>query len=121
MALVILSKQNDVVGTDKYRDNDATVPLAYRATATMTVAPSPQNPQSNNVRFVVRVPIVDVVNGVQVSKDQFMFDGKFTSIQNRTNPTERAKCYDMAIAIMQKAKADALDGQLPNAAYTFSA
>lgn len=119
MTVKILSKDIDVLGTDTYRDDNAAVPLAYRATVTQTVNPNSEG-TNNQVTLKVRVPVVTTVEGVTVSADRFEFIGKFSALQAITADTERARCLDLAIEYLTKARDSIMNGQLPSAAVTLA-
>lgn len=114
MPLLILSKDNDLLGTDKYRDTTKTIPMAYRATIDMSVN---QNSTATNNNVTVRSvnPVVKEVAGVTTSQDSFLMVTKFSSLQHITNDTERAACFDKHVAFLLAARASILDGQLPDA------
>lgn len=108
----ILSKQTDALGVDQYRDNLAGVPMAYRPTISHSAA---LNPKGTSVSVQVRstYPIVNEVNGVKTSTDQFLMQTKFTALQHVTNDTERAAIFDKHIEFLQAARASILEGRLP--------
>lgn len=114
MPLAILSKDNDLLGTDKYRETDKTVPMAYRPTVEMSVNANASG-TNNNVTVKSTFPVVTTVNGVTTSKDSFLMVSKFSSLQHITNDVERAKAFDDHIKFLGKARASILDGQLPDA------
>lgn len=111
----ILSKQTDSLGVDQYRENVVGVPMAYRPTISHSAA---LNPKGTSVSIQVRstYPIMNEVNGVKTSTDQFLMLTKFTALQNVTNDTERAAIFDKHIAFLQAARTSILEGRLPVAA-----
>lgn len=119
MAFKILSKDVDAFGVDTYRDEDATIPLAFRPTITHSVNPNSAG-TNNQVTVKVRVPVVTTVNGVNQSTDRFEFVGKFSALQNVTSDGARVRCLDAAIEYLTKAKAAIINGQLPSAAVALS-
>lgn len=116
---VILSKQNDVVGVDRYRVNDASIPAAYRPRIDFSCLTNPRG-TSNTMTVRSEAPIVKTVDGVTTSSDMFLMTTKFTSLQQVTSDELRAKIFDDHIAFLQKARADILEGRLPMNAYTFA-
>lgn len=112
MPLKPLQKDVDALGTDVYRDDNATVPLMFRATLTHSIKPN-QAGTNNQVTVGVKVPVVTTVNGVNVSENRFECIVKFTALQNITNDTERARCLDLAIEYLTAAKANLIQGILP--------
>lgn len=112
MTIKILSKDVDSFGMDTYRDDNATIPLAYRPTITHEVNPNTSG-TNNQVTIRVRVPVVTTVNGVATSTDRFEFIGKYTALQAVTADVERARCLDLAIEYLTAAKAAIINGILP--------
>lgn len=113
MPLLILSKDNDLLGTDKYRDTTKTIPMAFRATIDMSVN---QNSTATNNNVSVRSvhPVVKDISGVTTSSDSFLAVTKFSSLQHITNDVERAACFDNHVAFLLAARSSILDGQLPD-------
>lgn len=112
MPLKPLQKDVDALGTDVYRDDNAAVPLMFRATLTHSIKPN-QAGTNNQVTVGVKVPVVATVNGVNVSENRFECIVKFTALQNVTNDTERARCLDLAIEYLTATKANLVQGILP--------
>lgn len=119
MTIKILSKDIDAFGTDLYRDDNAAVPLAFRATVTHSVNPNSAG-TNNQVTVKVRVPVVTTINGVATSTDQFEFIGKFSALQSVTADAERARCLDLAIEYLTATKASIINGILPPAPVTLT-
>lgn len=119
MTIKILSKDIDSFGTDVYRDDNATIPLAYRATVTQMVNPNTTG-TNNQVTIKVRVPVVTTTNGVTTSNDRFEFIGKFTALQAVTADAERTRCIDLAIEYLNGAKASIANGILPATVITMT-
>lgn len=119
MAFKILSKDVDAFGVDTYRDEDATIPLAFRPTITHSVNPNSAG-TNNQVTVKVRVPVVTTVNGVIQSTNRFEFVGKFSALQNVTSDGARVRCLDAAIEYLNRTKAAIVNGQLPSAAVALS-
>lgn len=115
MPFITLSKQADVVGSDRYRDEVAGTPLAYRESISHTVAANAAG-TSNNVTVKVTAPSLVTVNGITTSTDSFLATAKFTSLQKITDDATRAKCYDDLIRFLIATRAANLDGQLPQKA-----
>lgn len=115
---VILSKQNDVVGVDKYRVNDLTIPAAYRPLIDFSCVTNPRG-TSNTMTLRSEAPIVKTADGIVTSTDMFLMTTKFTSLQQVTSDALRAKIFDDHVAFLQKARADILEGRLPMNAYVF--
>lgn len=112
MTMKVLSKDIDSFGTDVYRDDNATIPLAYRPTVTQMVNPNAAG-TNNQVTVKVRVPVVTTANGVTTSNDRFEFIGKFTALQAITADAERIRCIDLAIEYLTGAKVAIANGILP--------
>lgn len=115
MPLVILSKDTDLLGTDRYRDSDKTIPMAFRATIDMTVNPNASN-TNNQVTIKSVQPVVNTVQGVVTSKDSFLMVTKFSSLQHITNDAERERIFDNHLRFLIASKQSILDGQLPSQA-----
>lgn len=114
----IISKQQDLFGTDVYRLEDTSKPYAYRPTSEHTVN---QNPNKSNNMTTVRtvVPVLTKVDGVTLASNSFSATTKFTALQQITNDVERVLAFDEHIKFLQAARADILEGRLPVAAYNF--
>lgn len=112
MSFITLSKQADVVGSDRYRDEETGTPLAYRELISHTVAANPAG-TSNNVTVKVTAPSLVTINGIITSTDSFLATAKFTSLQKITDDTTRAKCYDDLIRFLIATRTPNLNGQLP--------
>lgn len=119
--LSILSKEQDVVGTDKYRANDPAIPMAFRASASMTINP---NADGSNHQVTVQTvkPIVktDTTNGVTSSPAAFRMTTKFNALQDRTDTVARTKCIEAHIEALTLLKSQIADGMLPTTAPTFT-
>lgn len=115
MPLVILSKDTDLLGTDRYRDSDKAIPMAFRATIDMTVNPNSSN-TNNQVTIKSVQPVVNTVEGVTTSKDSFLMVTKFSSLQHITNEAERERVFDNHLRFLIASKQSILDGQLPSTA-----
>lgn len=117
----IISKDNDILGTDKYRDDDATIPLAYRQTMELSVSPNASG-TNHNVSLKTVVPVVNTIDGVTVSNDSFLAVTKFSALQHITNDTERAAAYDKHVAFLSNAEVREafLNGQLTDEPVTIS-
>lgn len=115
----ILSKQNDVIGTDKYRVNTAGVPNGFKPRIDMSCMPNPRG-TSNTMTVRSEAPIVQEVDGVQTSSDMFLMTTKFTSLQHVTSDALRAEIFDNHLAFLQAAREDILQGRLPLNAYVFT-
>jgi len=113
--LTILSKQTDAIGQDTYRSEVESIPRAYRPMIFMSVAPNPRA-TSNSVQIRSVYPLLNVVDGITTSQNQFVMVTKFTSLQHVTNDVERAKIFDDHIAFLQQARASILEGRLPTTA-----
>lgn len=113
MTIKILSKDNDLVGTDKYRDDTKSVPLAYRHTIDMSVNPNASG-TNNMVTVKSTLPVPAIVDGRATSNDAFTVSTKFSSLQHITNDVERAAVLTKHIEFLTKAKDAMLDGQLPD-------
>ena len=115
MPLLILSKDTDLLGTDRYRDSDKAIPMAFRATIDMTV--NPNSSGTNNQVTVKSVqPVINTVDGIATSKDSFLVVTKFSSLQHITNDAERERVFDNHLRFLISAKQSILDGQLPSTA-----
>lgn len=112
MTIKILSKDTDCFGMDTYRDDNVTIPLAFRPTLTHEVNPNASG-TNNQVTIRVRVPVVTTLNGVTTSTNRFEFIGKFTALQAVTSDVERMRCLDIAIEYLNAAKASIVNGILP--------
>lgn len=119
MSLTILSKQTDALGTDVYRSTDSTIPMAFRPSVEMSAA---LNPKKTSVSMTVKslYPLVNTVDGVPVSQNQFLMVTKFTALQHVVNDTERAKIFDDHIAFLEAARSAILEGRLPTTAITLA-
>lgn len=113
--LKILSKDVDAFGTDKYRDDNVAIPMAYRSSAVHSINPNSTS-TNNQVTLKTTTPVVNVVNGVSTSNDSFMMVTKFSSLQHIVNDAERALCYDNHIKMLILTRDTNLAGNLPNAA-----
>lgn len=113
----IISKQQDLYGTDIYRLEDASKPFAYRATTEHTVQPN-ANKSNNMVTIRTAVPVVVDTLGVPSAPNTFSMVTKFAALQQITNTTERALAFDEHMAFLEAARLDILEGRLPTAAYT---
>lgn len=119
-SLQLLSKENDVIGTDKYRLEDPTIPAAYRPTCELTVRQNADR-SNNNVTIVSRVPVVITASdGSKTSKDTFVASFKFSSLQNVTNDAERLACFDNLQKVITAAKTQILAGMLPQTALSLT-
>lgn len=114
MALLILSKDNDLFGTDRYRDNNKTVPMAHRATIDMSVNPNASG-TNNQVTIKSLEPVIRTIDGVVSSDDSFLVVTKFSSLQHITNDAERERAFDNHLRFLITGKQAILDGQLPDA------
>lgn len=110
--LSILSKETDVVGTDKYRANDAAIPMAFRAYAEVTANP---NADGSNVQMTVMTakPVVFLSNGINTVVGTFRATTKFNALQNIVNDTERNAVIDAHIELLTKLKTSVANGTLP--------
>ena len=115
MPLQILSKDVDAIGTDVYRDDDATVPLMHRATITESIKANASG-TNNNVSVHVKVPVVVTSNGVTTSTDSFNVHVKYTALQNVVADTERVRALELAIEYLIARKATLVQGILSNSA-----
>ena len=113
----IISKQQDLYGTDIYRLEDVSKPFAYRATTEHTVQPN-ANKSNNMVTIRTAVPVVVDTLGVPSAPNTFSMVTKFAALQQITNQTERALAFDEHMAFLEAARSDILEGRLPTAAYT---
>lgn len=118
--LKILQKDNDVVGADIYRDDNVAIPNAFRTTLHHEINPNKLG-TNNQVTVKCLVPVVQTVDGVMSSKNQFFASFKFASLQHITNDVEREKCYNDIVAYITKpaVKAAILTGTLPAAPVVF--
>lgn len=117
--LSILSKETDVVGTDKFRANDSTVPMAYRAHGELTANP---NADGSNVQMTVMTakPVMVTSNGINTIVGTFRMTTKFNSLQTITSDVERAACIDAHIEFLIAVKSSIAAGQLPTTAPTLT-
>lgn len=113
--LSILSKETDVVGTDKFRANDAAIPMAYRAHAEVTMNP---NADGSNIQATVMTakPVVVTVNGVPTVPGTFRMTTKFNSLQTITNDAERIAVIDAHVEMLVALKQNLANGMLPSTA-----
>lgn len=114
MSYINISKQTDTLGSDRYRDEVAGVPLAYRPTITHTIQ---QNGTGSSNSVVVRAsaPSLITINGITTSTDTFLATSKFTALQKITDDVTRAKAYDDHIRFLIATRRTNLNGQLPSA------
>lgn len=119
----ILSKDNDLIGTDTYRDDTKAIPLAYRHTIAMSINPNASG--SNNMVTVksVRPVVITAADGKVSSSDSFLGTFKFSALQHVTNDVERALCYDKLLEFLKlpAVRTAILDGQLTDEPVTFTA
>lgn len=108
-----ISKDVDVIGTDKYRVEDLTIPQAYRASTQMSISVNKVS-TNNNVTIRDVTPVVNVIDGKHMSSDSFIMTTKFTSLQHITNDVEREATFDRHMAVLVAAKAAILKGELPS-------
>ena len=119
--LTLLSKEQDVIGTDKYRANDPAIPMAFRASATMTVNPNADGSNHQvTVQTVKPVVVTDTTNGITSSPASFRMTTKFNALQDRTDTAARTKCIEAHIEALTLLKAQIADGMLPTTAPTFN-
>lgn len=119
MPLENLSKQTDLLGTDLYRVESPTVPLAYRQTISHSVTKSPSN-QSHSVNVRSVAPVLKTIDGVVTSSDSFLMTTKFTALQHVVDDVLRAKIYDDHIAFLIASRTTNLNGGLPKTAVTIT-
>lgn len=108
----ILSKETDVIGTDKYRDNTPGIAMAYRPTTFHTVSES-SNGKNHPVTVKTNSPVIQTVAGVSVSDDAFLMVTKFSALQHIENDVQRAKTYDDHVAFLVASRDTNLYGTLP--------
>lgn len=108
-----ISKQTDVLGTDRLRDEIPEIPLAYRQTINHTVQ-SNSDGSSNSVLIRVAAPSLKVIDGIATSTDTFLATSKFTALQKITDDTLRAKAYDDHIRYLIATRSTNLQGELPS-------
>lgn len=119
-SLQLLSKENDVIGTDKYRLEDSKIPAAFRPTCELTVRQNADQ-SNNNFTIVSRVPVVVTASdGSITSKDTFVASFKFSSLQNVTKDAERVACLDNLLKVITAAKVQILAGMLPQTALSLA-
>lgn len=123
---MIISKQNDQLGTDTYRVEDANVPTGFRETTKLTIAestrkPSPGAAASRNSTVVTERPIVRTVDGLTISTDKFVVNTKFTALQHITEPTARRAAFRNHIAFLIESETAIIEGNLPVSAVTDAA
>lgn len=116
----ILSKDTDLIGTDKYRDDTKSIPLAFRHTVDMSVNPNASG-TNNMVTVKSNLPLVVTVDGRSQSSDSFLMTTKFSALQHVTDDAARASIFDKHIEFLTKSKAAILDGQLPDNAIVMTA
>lgn len=118
MSIKILSKDNDLIGTDKYRDDAKVLPMAYRPTIDNSVT---QNAKGTNNSVTIKsvTPVVVTANGVTSSADSFLMVTKFSSLQHITNDAEREQCYDDHVRMLILNRSANLYGQLPDVPVVF--
>lgn len=112
----ILSKDNSPYGSDYYRDTDATIPAAYRATH---IHSSDMNKSgtNSNVSLNTKVPVVVTSDGRKFSTDAFKCTTYFASLQHITADAERQQCFDEHLKLVVLSRADTLAGTLPDEPY----
>lgn len=118
--LTILSKEQDVVGTDKYRVNDPLIPMAFRANAQMTVNPNADGTNHQVTVMIAKPVVVTDSNGIVSAPATFRMTTKFNAIQDRVNNTERLAAIDAHIEFLTKNKQAIADGILPTAPAVFT-
>lgn len=112
----ILSKDNSPYGKDFYRDTNATVPAAFRATHDHSCDMNKSGTNSNvNVRTLV--PVVHSIDGRSASANSFSTRTYFNSLQHITSDVERAKSFDEHVKFLILARGDILAGTLPDEPY----
>lgn len=112
----ILSKDNSPYGKDYYRDTDATVPAAFRATHEHSCDMNKSGTNSN-VNIRTQVPVVYEIDNRSASANAFSMRTYFTSLQHITSEVEREKAFDEHIKLLVLARADVLTGTLPDEPY----
>lgn len=112
----ILSKDNSPYGKDYYRDTDATVPAAFRATHEHNCDMNKSGTNSN-VNIRTQVPVVYAIDNRSASTNAFSTRTYFTSLQHITSDIERKKAYDEHLKFLVLARADVLAGTLPDVPY----
>ena len=119
--LTLLSKEQDIIGTDRYRANDPAIPMAFRASATMTVNPNADNSNHQvTVQTVKPVVVTDTSNGVTSSPAAFRMTTKFNALQDRTDNVARTKCIEAHIEALTLLKTQIADGMLPTGVPAFT-
>lgn len=119
MPLVILSKETDTLGTDKYRDNDTNTPILFRPTVSHTVELKSEGTSATNT-IISNVPYIVTVNGIATSQRSHRAVLKFFALQDITDPVGRAKAFDNLIAYCTKNKDAIINGSLPSTVTTFA-
>lgn len=112
----ILSKDNSPYGKDFYRDTDATVPAAFRATHEHNCDMNKSGTNSN-VNIRTQVPVVYTIDNRSASANAFSTRTYFTSLQHITSDTEREKAFDEHLKFLILARADVMAGTLPDEPY----
>lgn len=116
----ILSKDNSPYGKDFYRDINAAVPAAFRATHEHSCDMNKSGTNSNvNVR--TQVPVVFTIDNRAASTNAFSVRTYFTSLQHITSDAERNKAIDEHIKFLILARSDIMAGTLPDTPYDTSA
>lgn len=114
----IISKQNDQLGTDTYRVEDANIPTGFRETTKLTVAESTRKPNpgaavSRNSSVITERPVVRTVDGLTVSTDKFVVTSKFTALQHITEATARKAAFRNHVAFLIESETAIIEGNLP--------
>lgn len=110
----ILSKDNDLLGTDLYRDDNKAIPMAFRPTITHSVNKSASG-TNNQVTVKSLHPVLVAIAGVTTADDSFLVVTKFSALQHIVNDDERAAAFDNHVKFLIKARQAILDGELPDA------
>lgn len=93
-----------------WRYEDPLVAPMFRPTIKQTAKPNSAGTNINS-RVAIRVPVVQTVNGTQVSTNSVGVNIEYTSLQNIASDVELTLAADAAIATLTALKANLIAGR----------
>lgn len=93
-----------------WRHEDPLVAPMFRPTIKQTAKPNSAGTNINS-RVAIRVPVVQTINGTQVSTNSVGVNIEYTSLQNIASDVELVLAADAAIATLTVLKANLIAGR----------
>lgn len=117
--LKIISKTNDPIGVDFYREEDSSLPVGFRPTSTQTVR---ENADKTSYMTTIEtvVPIVRTVNGIQTIVGSYKRVTKLNALSQVIDTAAQSKCDALHEAHVERALPAAHLGNLPTVPLTFA-